>query len=113
MGSFEMPSLLPGNKEQQREKRNGTGPEESAHTGARIIIKSDTTIIRITQFHFLQLGKDIMVIGACWRNLPQARSWESHDSTQVLAWCASVLKHFTHQTILYFVSLRWWTFTGH
>ncbi len=48
VGSFETPSLLPGNKEQQCEKTNGTGPEESAH----INIKSDTTIIIITQFHF-------------------------------------------------------------
>lgn len=62
-GLVRTPSLLPGNKELQREKRNGTGPKESAH----IIIKSDPTTLIITQFHFFQLGKIIMVLGGCWK----------------------------------------------
>lgn len=60
VGSFETPSLFPGNKEQPREKTNGAGPKESAH----INIKSDTTIIIITQFHFLQFRKVFTVFGA-------------------------------------------------
>ena len=46
---FETPSLLPGNKEQQREKTNGTGAPRRAHTS---ISKSESAIITITLFVF-------------------------------------------------------------
>lgn len=36
VGSFETPSLLARNKEQQREKTNGTGPGESKHINIKI-----------------------------------------------------------------------------